>query len=467
MTGKPAMLEFLLALLTTVTVAALLVPLLRPRIAATDRLDKDTAVYRDQLAEVERERAAGTLPESDAAAARTEIERRLLAAAEADRRLAGPRTPGPGGAEGSPPAPWHRFLTPALCLLVPLFALGLYLQIGQPGLPGAPFAARTAPALPPDAVSPRDLAETIAAARARLAARPDDPDALSTLGEALTFEADGVVTPPARDAFRRALESSPGDPRAMFYLGLHEAQSGDAQAALDRWRALEQGSPPQAPWLPAVRAEMQRVARAAGLPVPPPPAAPASPGPATPGPSSPGPSSAGASTPAPGMPTPTPEQMQAMQGLTPADRQQAIRGMVEGLDARLRATPSDKPEDRDSWLRLANARRVLGENDKAVEAYARADAIAALAPAQLVDWAEAHVRQIAPGAAPSPAAVAVLERLEKAEPRNALALFYLGAAAFAQGDKAAAARRWKTLLALLPADAPIRGMLEGKIREAE
>ena len=63
--------------------------------------------------------------------------------------------------------------------------------------------------------------------------------------------------------------------------------------------------------------------------------------------------------------------------------------------------------------------------------------------------------------------MAVLERLEKAEPRNALALFYLGAADFAQGDKPAAARRWKTLLALLPADAPIRAMLEGKIKEAE
>ena len=167
------------------------------------------------------------------------------------------------------------------------------------------------------------------------------------------------------------------------------------------------------------------------------------------------------------MPNPTPDQMQAMQGLTPAERQQAIRGMVEGLDARLRDAPPGRAEDRDAWLRLANARKVLGENDKAVEAFARADAIAALAPAQLADWAEAHVRLIAPGAAPPAEAVAVLERLEKAEPRNALALFYLGAASFAQGDKPAAARRWKTLLALLPADAPIRGMLETKIKEAE
>ena len=85
----------------------------------------------------------------------------------------------------------------------------------------------------------------------------------------------------------------------------------------------------------------------------------------------------------------------------------------------------------------------------------------------LADWAEAHVRQLAPGAAPSPEAVAVLERLEKAEPRNALALFYLGAASFAAGDKPAAVQRWKTLLALLPADAPIRAMLEERIREAE
>src|SRR4029079_14929266 len=101
-----------------------------------------------------------------------------------------------------------------------------------------------------------------------------------------------------------------------FYLGLHEAQSGDAKAALERWRALEQRSPPQAPWLPALRAEMQRVARAAGLPAPQSPAPPASPG---------------ASTPAPGIPSPTPDQMQAMQVLTSAERQQAIRGMVEGL----------------------------------------------------------------------------------------------------------------------------------------
>jgi cytochrome c-type biogenesis protein CcmH len=69
------------------------------------------------------------------------------------------------------------------------------------------------------------------------------------------------------------------------------------------------------------------------------------------------------------------------------------------------------------------------------------------------------VRQIKPDAPPPPQAVAVLQRLEKAEPDNGLALFYLGAAAFAH--------RWKKLLALLPSDAPMRKMLEARIKEAE
>ena len=151
-----------------------------------------------------------------------------------------------------------------------------------------------------------------------------------------------------------------------------------------------------------------------------------------------------------------------MAQLAPEQRQQAIRSMVEGLAARL----ADNPQDRAGWLRLANAWKVLGDNEKAADAYGRADTLGPVDARILTDWAEAHVRQLAPGAAPSPQAVAVLERLEKAEPRNALALFYLGLAAEAQGNKPAALQRWKTLLALLPADAPIRGLVEERIRAA-
>src|SRR4029077_10454419 len=122
------MLEFLLAALTTATVGALLVPLLRTRVEATNRLDNDLAVYRDQLSELERERAAGTPPAADAAAARIEIERRILTAAERDAEAGLPLQP-----------TLNRFLAPALCLLIRMCALAFYLAPGHPGLPSAPF----------------------------------------------------------------------------------------------------------------------------------------------------------------------------------------------------------------------------------------------------------------------------------------------------------------------------------------
>ncbi|MFO1160038.1 MAG: c-type cytochrome biogenesis protein CcmI [Reyranellaceae bacterium] len=418
------MLEFVLALLATATVGVLLIPLLRPARQTAGRLEGELAIYRDQLAEIERERAAGTVAETEAAAARLEIERRALAAGDQAARPVDQQD-----------ATLHKILSPALALLIPLLALGLYLQIGRPGVPAAPTIAGAARPAPAD--EPMDVARLVALAKDRVAAQPDDADAQSALGEALTLEADGTVTDPAVAAFKKALALKPDDPRALYYLGLHEMQAGDSRAAIARWRELEARSPPNAPYLSMLRAEIARVAKANNIDVPPP---------------------AQSST-----PQPSRDQQDAMAALSPEQRQQAIRGMVEGLAARLK----ENPQDRAGWLRLANAWKVLGENASAVDAYAQADALAPVDARLLADWAEAHVRQLKPGATPSPAAVAVLQRLEKAEPRNGLALFYLGAADFAAGDKKAAAERWKTLLGMLPPDAPIRAMLEERIKEAE
>jgi cytochrome c-type biogenesis protein CcmH len=436
------MLEFLLALLTTATVAALLWPLLRIRLPARDRLSGELAIYRDQLAELERERAAGTLKPAEAAAARTEIERRMLAAGDAATAAATAKTSSDTV---------QKWLPPALSLFVPLLALGLYLQVGRPPAcpprplrTGAESAAPTLPARRARSTSPACWPTRAPAWRRD----PNDADALAALGEGLTLEAGGTVTQPALDALRRAFATRPDDVRILYYLGLHEAQSGDSKAALARWREVEAGSPPDAPWLPMLRAEIARVAKAAGIEVPPPAAPPGQ--------------MRQSQAPQSTMPQPSREQQEAMAQLSPDQQQQAIRTMVEGLAARLAAAP----QDRAGWLRLANAWKVLGENANAADAYARADTLAPVDARILADWAEAHVRQLAPGAAPSPQAVAVLERLEKAEPRNALALFYLGVAAEAAGNKPAALQRWKTLLALLPADAPIRGMLEERIKAA-
>ena len=57
---------------------ALLRPLLRVGTPAADRADYDVAVYRDQLDELKRDEQRGTLSATEIAAARLEIERRLL-----------------------------------------------------------------------------------------------------------------------------------------------------------------------------------------------------------------------------------------------------------------------------------------------------------------------------------------------------------------------------------------------------
>ncbi|MBI1778211.1 MAG: hypothetical protein HYR63_22980 [Proteobacteria bacterium] len=65
---------------------------------------------------------------------------------------------------------------------------------------------------------------------------------------------------------------------------------------------------------------------------------------------------------------PTPEQMAAAAQMSPVDRRQMIRNMVDGLASHLNANPSDF----EGWLRLAQSYRVLGETDAAKGALFRA-----------------------------------------------------------------------------------------------
>src|SRR5205085_9109963 len=74
------MLWFVMALMTAAAIFAVLWPLAR---RAPLRTGSDVAVYRDQLDEIERDRAAGLIGEPEAEAARVEVSRRLLAAADA------------------------------------------------------------------------------------------------------------------------------------------------------------------------------------------------------------------------------------------------------------------------------------------------------------------------------------------------------------------------------------------------
>src|SRR5271170_1362776 len=128
------MLPLALALVTAVALIVVIGPLMRAARAAPDRLEFDRAVYRDQLEELERDRARDLIGQAEAETARLEIERRMLVADRAD--ATGPR-------EG-------RALPLGAALLAVAIAGGagaLYLALGSPGLPDQPHDARVAASL--------------------------------------------------------------------------------------------------------------------------------------------------------------------------------------------------------------------------------------------------------------------------------------------------------------------------------
>lgn len=368
------------AVMTALVVLVLLLPLLRRRGAAPVSADYDRAVYRDQLRELQQDRQRGLINDSEADAARREIERRLLQTEEQVQTMA----------TGS--GLWSRRLAAGLVvLLLPLAGLGLYLQLGTPGLPGLPLAER-------QPGGPAEVALLIEQLRGRIEADPQDlesrlvlaqvfersgrfaeaadsyreviavieergpvPGPLhAALGETLVAAADGRVEREARLAFARAIEADPSNSIARYYAGLAMAQDGRAEAALRVWQELAEDSPPGSPWLPVLREQIARAAQELGID-PPEIARPLDPGEAPPPPR--GPSAA---------------DVEAAQEMTPEERLSFIRSMVAQLAARLEADPADP----DGWLRLARAQAVLGETDKARDALASAEAEIAALPAE-------------------------------------------------------------------------------------
>jgi cytochrome c-type biogenesis protein CcmH len=333
------------ALMSVAAVLAVLWPLARKQ--RTDRSGSDLVVYQDQLGEIDRDRNAGLIADAEAEAARVEVSRRLLAAA--DMQASAPQQTQPL---------WHRRVAAVAALVVLLLLpVGLYAALGSPDVPGQPAYARSA--TPPDhqtvakligqieerlAQNPNDGAgwqvigpvylrlgrfdDAVTAFRRSLALNGETAGRLTTLGEALVGAANGVVTDEAKKNFERAVAFDPREPKARFFLGLADEQDGNAGAAAAKWRAMLQDAPPNAPWVAFVRESLARVT-----------------GEAVEG-TSPGPS---------------PEEMAAGGSMPEAQRTEMIRGMVAKLADRLHADGGDVED----WLRLVRAYAVLGERDQA------------------------------------------------------------------------------------------------------
>ncbi len=334
------------ALMSVAAILALLWPLARK--PSADQAGSDLVVYQDQLEEIDRDRSAGLIGDAEAGAARIEVSRRLLAAADTQAQAPLPTQP-----------LWHRRAAAVVMLIVLLLLpVGLYTALGSPEIPGQPAYARAV--TPHDhqtianligqieehlAQNPNDGAgwqvigpvymrlgrfdDAVVAFRKSLALNGENAGRLTALGEALVGAANGVVIDEAKKSFERAVALEPSEPKARFFLGLADEQDGNATAAAAKWRALLEDAPPNAPWVGFVR---ESLARVTGEPV--------------------------ASGEALG---PSPDEMAAAQNMSEAQRTEMIRGMVGKLADRLHTDGSDV----EGWLRLVRAYTVLGEREQA------------------------------------------------------------------------------------------------------
>lgn len=342
---------------------------------------EDLVIYRDQLAEVDRDLARGVLPAEEAGRLRIEVQRRILEAGRDQTTL-------------SPRPASHPMAVAGVVVLALAGCGALYLSLGAPGYPDLPIAERLAnaeadyanrpsqdtleaaqPAFTPPAEADKITLDIIAKLRKAVADHPDalqgqiylseqeanlgnfaaarkaqqdvirlkgaqaTADDYANLGVMMIYAAKGIVSPQAEAALTETLKRAPTNPAARFYLGLMAAQVGRPDKTFPLWKALLDEGPDSAPWIPVIQQRLQDIADAAGI--------------AYQAPQATGPSAG--------------DMANAAQ-MTPEDRQKMIEGMVAGLESRLMAE-GGPIED---WTKLINALAVLNATDRAKAAYAKA-----------------------------------------------------------------------------------------------
>jgi cytochrome c-type biogenesis protein CcmH len=382
---------WIIIIAAAVLVTAIIVrPMLRNQSSAAPRAAHDAQVFRDQLKELDKDVARGTVNASEADGARLEIQRRLLAADGEEQATHG---------QGSAPRNASRAMAAILIIATPLAAAYLYNDIGAPGAKDQPLASRSgddrpnqqeaeemlaneqfAPPAGPDAEQFRDLVIQL---EKRLENNPDDPqgvflyarslmqlgrfgdawpqfaravelnpsigmEARAGLAEGMILATGGYISPEAEDALLELLKFEPTNPSGRYYLGRLHVQSNQPAFAKAIWSKLLQDSPADAPWVRPVQSELAQIGGTA------PPSAPAS---------------------APaldeGLRGPSPEELSAAEDLSVDDRADMVSTMVSGLANRIAAEGGSVQE----WTQLIRSYQVLKKFDESAQA--RADAIAA------------------------------------------------------------------------------------------
>jgi cytochrome c-type biogenesis protein CcmH len=363
--------------------------------AIEDTGDPQISLYRDQLAEVDRDVARGVLAQPEAERLRTEVQRRILDAARA-QPISAPRRVSQS----------HATIASGAIFAALVGGVGLYLSYGAPGYPDLPLTVRIAQSDAAYASRPsQDEAEAAAEPRApaqidpqfatlleqlrsAVAARPNDIQGLTLLArneaqignyaaarraygaliaakgadasgedylgyaQTMISAANGIVTPQAEAALMEVLQRDPENGPARYLSGLMFAQVGRPDRTFDLWAALLEDSPQGAPWVASLRELLPQVANDAGVQY----QLPAEFGPSA-------------------------EDIANAAEMSPEDRQLMITSMVEGLEARLMA--GGETGSGEEWARLVSSLIVLGEGARAEAAFEAARLALAADPTQM------------------------------------------------------------------------------------
>lgn len=258
---------FIYAALLMMVVAAFLVPPLwkkqRPGVTPANRQAANLGIFRDQLADLEREKAEGTLSDADFTQARSELQRRLLDEVE-------PETANKASLiDGS-----SRKTAVALLFALPVFAFAGYMLLGKPAaLDPSLVTAQDSGNGGQQQMTPEEIDAMVAKLAERMQANPDDlqgwtmlarsykvlgkydlaaesyakaeslvskdPELLASYAETLAMAGGGKgLAGKPRELVEKALKIDPKHGHSLFLAGAAAMEAGDRKQGIAYWEAL-------------------------------------------------------------------------------------------------------------------------------------------------------------------------------------------------------------------------------------
>lgn len=276
------------ALLSAGGLAFVLPPLLRQRAAAQreSRESVNTKLYREELAALKRELEEKRIDERQYREAELEIERRLLEDIRADAPQGGTALP----------ARAPRGTALALAALLPVAAVLLYLQVGNPA--ALDPRARAGAADTAHSITPAQIEGLVAKLAERLERAPDDAEGWVMLGRSynvlgrfdksaqayaraakligdnpslLADYADSLAMAQGRklqgepyEIVKRALKADPNHIKALALAGSAEFEQGRYSAAAEYWERSLTRVPPDSDFARSIQASIDEARQLGG-----------------------------------------------------------------------------------------------------------------------------------------------------------------------------------------------------------